>query len=559
MNIFFTILKTQFNSTFGLSALKYRFTKEKKRLWEPILVALSIIVGGGVIVFFLSLFMYGFFLASKVIGKPELVITIAFMGSQFVVLFFGIAYILGTFYFARDMDILIPLPIKPWHVLGSKFALVMFGEYLTVLPLLLPAVIIYGTGTGQGLFYWIKSLVVIFAAPIIPLSIAAIFVVVMMRFINVRKSKDILTVIGSFFAILMAMGWNALIQRIPKTGGQEDFYGGLLKARMGLIEQTIQKYPPGIWVTNGLSNTGINGLGDMLLFLGVSTLLFIVLMWLGDRVFYKSFLSGQEVVRRRKVLSEVEFDRRFGKIYSPIRSIFQREWRIFLRTPVFIVNGITGMVIAPFLIIIPLITNSEETESLLEMLNKPEFTMYITLGTIGVTLLTCNLGILANTAVSREGYTFWISKLIPVSPREQVLGKFLHAISVELLGIVVVVITVGIVFRLPLYSLFVILVLSTLGNVFLASVNLLIDVARPKLDWTNPQEAVKQNLNSIFGIFVTMLVIAVFAILSVIFVVIKIPEFLIYTLLGLLTIALSILSITGLFVIAQKRYKDIEI
>ena len=47
MKIFLTLLKTNLNVFFGISALKYRFTKSKKRLWEPILVAFSILVGGG--------------------------------------------------------------------------------------------------------------------------------------------------------------------------------------------------------------------------------------------------------------------------------------------------------------------------------------------------------------------------------------------------------------------------------------------------------------------------------------------------------------------------------
>ena len=47
MKQFINLLKISLNVNFGISALRYRFTKERKRLWEPVLIFLSIIVGGG--------------------------------------------------------------------------------------------------------------------------------------------------------------------------------------------------------------------------------------------------------------------------------------------------------------------------------------------------------------------------------------------------------------------------------------------------------------------------------------------------------------------------------
>lgn len=117
----------------------------------------------------------------------------------------------------------------------------------------------------------------------------------------------------------------------------------------------------------------------------------------------------------------------------------------------------------------------------------------IALVAVGVTLLTSNLNTLASTAVSREGHTFWVTKLIPVSPREQVTGKLLHGFITELIGVGAAVLYIEVAFRLPYYSLVIIFILSCIGNVLLIAVNLIINVLRPKLEWTNPQEAVKQK------------------------------------------------------------------
>ena len=65
MKTFITLLKTTLNVHFGISALKYRFTKEKKRLWEPILLLLGIIIGGGSLLILYSFLLLGVFMGGR--------------------------------------------------------------------------------------------------------------------------------------------------------------------------------------------------------------------------------------------------------------------------------------------------------------------------------------------------------------------------------------------------------------------------------------------------------------------------------------------------------------
>jgi ABC-2 type transport system permease protein len=43
-------------------------------------------------------------------------------------------------------------------------------------------------------------------------------------------------------------------------------------------------------------------------------------------------------------------------------------------------------------------------------------------------------------------------------------------------------------------------VLSMVAGVLLTAVGMMIDLARPLLDWTNPQKAIKQNLNVLLAL-----------------------------------------------------------
>jgi len=560
MKTFLTLVKTQLNLNFGISALKYRFTKEKKKRWEPILIGIAIIASIFPLILFYSLFMTGMFAVGKSFNQPEIVITMAFVLGQLFVLIFGIFFVMGAFYFSRDLDILVPLPLKPYEVLGSKFVAVMVNEYLTLVPILLPPVIIYGIGMRKEPLYWIKAVLLIVTSPVIPLIIGSLFIIVLMRFVNVRKSKDLFAIVGGFLGILIALGSNLFFRRIPENGGGE-FIKNFMESQSGLIKVVGQKFPPGVWATFGLSRPGLEGLGYFLLFVGVSVLLFFVLLWLGNRVFYKGFLSGKEVARKRKTMTDEEMNRVYGKTASPVAAIFKREWKLLLRTPVYMLNGMMGAVIGPFIVVLMLFApgQSRELEFIFNFLNNPDYVVPITLGGLGFILFTGGMNIVASTAVSREGRTFWIAKMIPVSPKQQITAKFLQSFSISALGVLVTSIVLAVFLKFFIIRVFVIAILGLIGATAQVALNLIIDVLHPKLEWNSPQEAMKQNMNGILGMLISLLVIAVPAGISVAMVLLGTFEWLVYVILAVLLSAIAIPSLIALFALAERRYKKLEV
>lgn len=557
MRMLLKLTKIGLNVNFGISALKYRFFKEKKKLWEPILIGIAILLGFGSVISFLSFLMYAIFVGGKALNAPEMVIIVGFITGQLIVLVFGIFYMMGTFYFSKDMSILLPLPIKPYEVIGSKFAVVMVNEYLTLLPILLPAVIIYGAGTSQGLFYWIKALVLILTAPVIPLILGSLFVLILMRFINVRKSRDLLAVIGGFLGLLIAVGVNFFTQRIPDSN-QQAFFKNFLANQSDLINSIGRKFPPSIWATNGLVRHDLEGLGFFLLFVLVSALLFLALLWLGNKIFYKSLLSGQEVTRKRKVLSKIEKDKRYGKVSSPLIALFQREWKIFFRTPIYVMNGLSGMIIGPVLLVMPFVTKSSASAPLFEYLKNPRYSTVFTLAGLGLMLMTSGFSIVATTSISREGQTFWISKMIPVSPRIQILSKVLHCTAISLIGVLATGLVLIFLLEFSILRVVILLLLGIIGAFLLVIYSLMIDVLHPKLFWTNPQEAVKQNLNGLFGLLLTLLILVILAAFSAVLILIKANIWIILPALGIFILLLILPGYFGLLAMAESKYKSIE-
>lgn len=545
-----SLLKTNLKISFGLSALRYKFKHQKDKRIELTVATIAVVVAMCSLLFMYIFILMGLYKQGVAMNQPGLIIAYGFIVTQFITFLFGVVYIISAFYFSSDLSILVPLPLTPGEVMLAKFITILANEYLVVIPMLLPPIIIYGMNITVSLIYWIKSIILIIFTPVIPLSIAAILVIILMRFINVSKHKDMLTIIGGVLAIVFAIAVNAFSQNM--SGTEEEV---LLKAQLDLFETVGKKFPPSLWASKGLTYTGVQGLLNFLIFVGISILLFIGLIALANKVFYRGLLAGQEASKKKKS-DRVIMDNSLKKNH-PILALFVKEWRLFIRTPIYAINGLTGIVMMPILLLLPFITSGPELEELQKLIHVPGSEMVVTLIGIALIIFTATVTLVASTAISREGSTFWISKLIPIPPRGQVVAKLLHAMAISLLGILAIGIVYALTFKLSIIRVLIMIFIGSLASLLINIFNLIIDMINPKLNWTNPQEAVKKNINGLYGILVTLLVLGLLA--SLVFLLSDKGEIVIFSAISVLLIILNFLALKLLLRKADKMYKELEV
>ncbi|MGE5614092.1 MAG: putative ABC transporter permease subunit [Bacillota bacterium] len=557
MKPFVALVKMQLNVNYGISALKYRFTREKKKRWEPVLIGAVIIFSLFPLIALYTALMATIFAAGMVINQPEMVLTVSFISAQLLILIFGIFYILGTFFYSRDIETLIPLPLKPYEVIGSKFAVIMVNEYLTSLPLLLPPIIIYGAGTSQGLLYWLKGAVLIVASPVIPLAAAAVIIMVLMRVANLRKHKDLFIVIGSLAAMFLGIGLSVMMQNVPEDPAEIQRY---FTGQAGIINLIGSRFPPAVWATKSLSESRLAGLGYLLLFIAVSLLLFMLLLWLSNMMFYKAFLAGQEVSRKRKTMAGEQLEKQYGSAANPVIALAKREWKLLVRTPIYLLNGLSGSIIGPIIAVMIFLLRKSEPgiEEIFNMSGNPDFAQYFLLGGLGLMLFTAGMNIVASTSLSREGRTIWITKMIPVSARQQVNAKLIVSFIVSAIGVVVTGIMMVIFFKLPVLWVAGAVITGFVSSVSMIALNLLIDVFHPKLVWSNETEAMKQNMNGLLGMLVSFLVMAILGAVTAGLLVLGIKMLVVFIAINIVSMILGILSVLALYAVAAGKYRELE-
>ncbi|MFO7733842.1 MAG: hypothetical protein R6X21_09345 [Candidatus Aminicenantes bacterium] len=561
-----TVVRAGLKSNFGLSVLRYRLFKEKKDRW---LVPVFGLAAAGVLpaLYGWVLLIKSAYAALAPIGQERALLSLGVLAGQSLILLFGIFYVISAFYFSRDLEMLVPLPLRPAEVMTSKFAVIAINEYLTVAVIVLPVMIVYGALAKAGPGYWINAILVYLALPVIPLALVSVAVVVLMRFINIGRKKDALILAGSILLIVLVLALQITLGR--SFGGEDPGSGAEAVAAFftspnSLLHRVGAVFPPGIWATKAVAE-GFRGEGpaNLLLFLGVSIALFALMVTAAERLFYKGLVGLAETSGKKRRLTSDEMSRRMSSGRRAVAAVFGREWKIMNRTPIFLLNGTLVVILFPALFILMTTINpgnggdGSDSMALLRALTSANPLPAILATALFMTICGSINGTSSST-FSREGAQFWISQVIPVSPREQAAAKFLHSYLVAVLGVVTAGAAAAVFLHVKAVHLAAAAALALVAGVLLTAVGMIIDLARPLLDWSNPQKAIKQNLNVLLAILADIGVLT--AVFFGVKAAVKAGASTSAVLAGLF-IALTVLSAAGyraLLKFADKRYPEIE-
>jgi len=114
--------------------------------------------------------------------------------------------------------------------------------------------------------YWIVAAIVTLTSPLLPLSIAAVIVVILMRFVNLTKNRTIFTVLGSLVGAAIGIGIQVFSQRLTTMGNAPE----ILSEQANILKAVSAAFPPSLWGAKAIALPNAQGLLYLLLFLGVS-------------------------------------------------------------------------------------------------------------------------------------------------------------------------------------------------------------------------------------------------------------------------------------------------
>jgi ABC-2 type transport system permease protein len=291
-----------------------------------------------------------------------------------------------------------------------------------------------------------------------------------------------------------------------------------------------------------------------------------------DRLlFYRGVIGLGETTGKKRRLTRDEMARRVTSGRRAKAAIFGREWKIMNRTPIFLLNGTLVAVIFPaiFVLMATIDTGgggaggsgggggSGDPMVLLKAMVSAN-PLVIILATALFMAVCGSINGTASSTFSREGTQFWISRVVPVAPREQAAAKFVHSYLVAALGVVTAGAVAAIFLHVKAAHMAAAAGLALVAGVLLTVVGMAIDLARPLLDWTNPQKAIKQNLNVLLAMLadIGILTLVYFGVKALVKAKLGTNAVLGVVFVGLAALAAA--SYAALLKFADKRYPRIE-
>lgn len=406
-----------------------------------------------------------------------------------IVLIFGIISLITTLYLSKDTDFYSVLHIKQSTVFAAKLSFVYISETVIVTAIVLPIMITFGAVTKAWAWYYIISLLMLAIIPAMPLVLAAIVAIPVMFIASKVKHRSAVAL--AFYTLLFGGFFGAYLYFVFASTNSSVSPEEIEKAMSGALGIMYAFYP---YTALSMSVFGVSsyGLGvgastavNLLIFVGSSAALLVILMLAAKFMYTQSVKANNQT--NNATAKKGEF-----KSSSAIKALMKREYISSFRT-VQVAFQCYAVMILPIIMSVAL---SIVFGNIIKDINSVGVgfdTRFFTMCTMcALMAMIATIGNAASTTFSREGKAISSLKILPVDIRGILKSKLLAwmAIGVPVSAIAVVIVNVmNFDLQLTLLSVFSLIPLSVVFIVFGA----LWDLSAPKLNWTDPSQAIKHN------------------------------------------------------------------
>ena len=433
-------------------------------------------------------------------------------------LIFGLAVVQTIFssinilYFTKDNEYLLPLPLKPYQIILARTNVMLIVEYAIIFLLGLIPLVMYGILTGAGVIYYIAMLFAIILLPILPVLLISIIVMIIMSFARLTKNRNRFQLIASLLVLAIILIFSTSMSGVKQNISNEEMAQMLVQAN-GMID-IVKGYIPTVdYLIEALTtNSLFTMIIEVLKALAITIIGFILYMLIAQKIYFKGLvgnLFGGGAKSTNKQINQNQYKN--SKLY---KSYVGKEFKSMIRTPVFLMQCLLPAVLIPIVMIVVSFAgiNSEENgfQELSQMLSSMQLNSFMVVCVIlGIIQFFTMFIYVSITAVSRDGENAVFMKYIPVSLYKQYIYKIIPNILMNIITIVVTLAIAQYIVHLPISTLILLFIVSTIIAVLQSILMIIVDLKRPKLNWDSEYAVVKQNFNLIFPMIFSMINIAI--------------------------------------------------
>lgn len=395
-----------------------------------------------------------------------------------------------VFYFSRDTDLLLPLPVTADSIVLAKTGMILTSQVLVGTVMALPIFAAYWT-VHPDILKILGSLLVLVTLPLLPVFILGLVMMVLMYVVPALRNKDRFNLVFGILTLIVAVGISTLSSSF---GANPDMMAELMNnpEDLALINYV---FPQIAWAARSVTTLGIS---DLCLYLGVTLLGLALFMVTARKLFLPAVTNMGSTTRKAR-------SRGIEKEHPAWLACLLVENRMLLRTPAWFMNCL----LPSFLIVIifSAVFLIQGVPALLADIDLPDLTPWMPAIGIMTGLFVGSMSMITSTTFSREGQNLWRMKVIPVSMRTQILSRGLLGFLWSSAGCELFILVAAWLLKADLLDVLLMSAGSLVTNVFVNGLGLLTDGWHPHLIWDDDTGAVKNNFTAMIEMFVSWVVI----------------------------------------------------
>lgn len=421
----------------------------------------------------------------------------------------------NVYFFSKDFETILPLPIKSDELLIAKFNTILINVYsieflFGIIPLL-----IYGIFTNAGIIYFIYLILILIIFPILPTLIISIINMLLMKISKIIKNKNTFQIVITLLMLILVFVVEFLVSRtlikqidndngVIETESVSEFYNRTENANKYFLEIN----PTVNMLKNYNKFESILELAKIVLYNFVFFMLFI---FIGKKYYLRNILKNNNVYYKKLKVANIE--KKIKKKRSKSKAYLLKEIKNLIKNPTFFMQCIFPILIIIVSLTIIMIFATPNIKALMEsdLLNEDNplkvniRTICMTLGIIELLSLSVNISI---TSVSREGKSAYLIKVIPIDYYKQIIYKSLpQIIFCTIFNLLATIFYKLLINDAELIHLIFIFIISTLLTIINSLLMVIVDAHKPNLDWKVEYEVFKQNNNKLYQYALIILII----------------------------------------------------
>ena len=309
----------------------------------------------------------------------------------------------------------------------------------------------------------------------------------------------------------------ALVLSFAFSGTSELSEADLLKALTqanSMVEMVSDSLP--------IIKPGINAIVDasfieFLKLLGITVICYIVFILIGNKLYFRGAVGNLDSgAKKGKNITGKDI-----KINSVGKSYVAKEFKMLFKNPIFFVQCVLPSVLMPVVflgIFIVSINSNNSQEAINEFQNVLSGFIETPIGLaviLAITEFLTSMLYIAPTAISRDGQNAIFMKYIPVPYYKQLIYKGIPNVIFGTITSLIVLIFIYVVAKPSLAFLLTALLLNLILLILQTLLMELVDLSKPKLEWSTEYAVVKQNMNLLWPFVLNLLEIGIIFIVSI--------------------------------------------